>query len=116
MEMTMGEAFVLDKASILVRLGDDEEIFAMMVQMYVDDIDSNCEALSAALKSGDATILRREAHTVKGLLATFSDDVGAAVAAALEKQAAQGGVTDQAGAVASLQQRMREVAAVLSAG
>jgi len=116
MEMTMAGAFVLDKASILERLGGDEEIFAMMVDMFVQDVDSNCNALSAAFESGDASVLRREAHTVKGLLATFSDDAGAADASAVEQQARHGIIDSQAEAVAGLLQRMRDVAAVLSAG
>lgn len=112
----MAGAFVLDKASILDRLGGDEEIFAMMVDMFVQDVGSNCDALAAALASGEATVLRREAHTVKGLLATFSDDAGAAEASAVEQRALDGKVADQAAAVAGLQQRLREIAAVLSAG
>ncbi|WP_162888693.1 Hpt domain-containing protein [Dechloromonas sp. HYN0024] len=109
-------AFVLDKASILERLGGDEEIFTMMADMYVDDLETNCQALSAALASGDAALLRREAHTVKGLLATFSDDAGAGEAAHVEHQAVQGVVAEQAAAVDALLQRMREVAVVLRAG
>ena len=112
----MAVGFVLDKASILDRLGGDEEIFTMMVDMFVQDVESNCDALAAALASGDATVLRREAHTVKGLLATFSDDAGAAEASAVEQLASQGQLATQAASVAGLQRRMREVAAVLSVG
>lgn len=112
----MAGAFVLDKASILDRLGGDEEIFAMMADMFVQDVDSNCAALGTALASGDAAVLRREAHTVKGLMATFSDEAGAADASVVELRARDGFVDDQAEAVAGLQQRLREIAAVLSAG
>ncbi len=112
----MAGAFVLDKASILDRLGGDDEIFAMMVDMFVQDVDSNCAALATALAAGDPAVLRREAHTVKGLLATFSDDAGALDASVVEQRARDGLVTDQAAAVAGLQQRLREIAAVLSAG
>jgi HPt (histidine-containing phosphotransfer) domain-containing protein len=112
----MAELFVLDKASILERLGGDEEIFTMMVDMFVQDVDSNCAALAAALASGDPAALHREAHTVKGLLATFSDESGAAEAGAVEQLARDGLVEGQAEAVAGLQQRLREIAAVLSAG
>lgn len=116
MERNMAVPFVLDKALILDRLGGDEEIFAMMVGMFVQDVDRNCETLASALASGDATELRREAHTVKGLLATFSDEAGAAEASIVEQLARDGHVADQAEAVAGLQQRLREIAAVLSAG
>ena len=112
----MAGAFVLDKASILDRLGGDEEIFAMMVDMFVQDVDNNCAALAAALVSGDAAVLCREAHTVKGLLATFSDDAGAAEARVVEQRARDGLVAGQVEAVAGLQQRLLEIAAVLSAG
>lgn len=105
----------MDKASILDRLGGDEEIFTMIVDMFVQDVDNSCDALAAALNSGDATVLQREAHTVKGLLATFSDDAGVAEASVVEQQAGQG-LASQAEAVAGLQRRLREVAAVLSAG
>lgn len=109
----MAGAFVLDKKSILDRLGGDEDIYLMMVDMFLEDVDNNCGALAAALASGDAAVLQREAHTVKGLLATFSDDEGAALASAIENQARQGNIATQAEAVAGVQQRMRDVAVVL---
>ncbi len=81
----MAAAFVLDRASILERLGGDEEIYAMMVDMFVADVENNCTALATALAAGDVESLKRAAHTVKGLLATFSDDDGAVEANFVEK-------------------------------
>ena len=112
----MAEAFVLDRASILGRLGGDEDIYAMMVEMYLDDVGNNCATLRAAFNAGDASVLRREAHTIKGLLATFSDDTGVADAMHLEQMAQQGNIAGLGDAVAALERRLREVAAVLSAG
>lgn len=111
----MIKAFVLDKPDILERLGGDEEIFAMMVDMYLQDVDSNCAMLDAALVSGDPSAVQREAHTVKGLLATFSDAAGSEAAYALEQGARTGDSAECAVAVADLQARLREVAAVLKA-
>jgi len=116
MEKCMAEAFVLDRGSILERLGGDEEIYAMMVDMYLQDVENNCTAIAAAFTQGDAAALRREAHTIKGLLATFSDDGGAVDAAAVEHQARLGEIDGLGDAVGGLQQRLREVAAVLKAG
>lgn len=114
-ENGMAEAFVLNRGDILERLGGDEEIFAMMLDMYLQDVDANCASLDAALASGQAAELQREAHTVKGLLATFSDESGAAAAFAIERQAKAGELAGQAAAVAAVQARLREVAAVLAA-
>lgn len=107
--------FVLDRRSILARLGEDEEIYQVMVDMFVHDVHDNCAALAAALEAGDAVALSREAHTVKGLLAMFSDEAGAAHAFWLEGQARAGRGAELAGAVAGLQARLREVAAALGA-
>ena len=109
----MAESFVLNRALILDRLGGDEEIFAMMVDMFLQDHESNCTALADALAAGDAAVLQREAHTVKGLLATFSDDAGAQQALAVEQRAKAGDLSDLAAAVGDLQARLRLVAAVL---
>ena len=110
----MAEAFVLDRAAILDRLGGDEEIYAMMLDMYLSDFRSNCDALTAALAAGDAPTVRREAHTVKGLLATFSDDVGARDALLIEQQAKAGELAGLEQPVADICRRLHEVAGVLA--
>lgn len=112
----MASPFVLDRDSILDRLGGDEEIYAMMVDMYIQDVDHNCGVLAEAFASGDPKALQREAHTIKGLLATFSDDGGVADALLVEQQAREGRLEGLDAAVDALQQRLREVASVLAAG
>jgi len=111
----MADAYVLDKPSILERLGGDEEIFGIMIDMYLQDVDNNCAALQAALEAGVAATLQREAHTVKGLLATVGDDGGAQDAYLIEQQARNGKLDNIAPLVAALQARLREVAGVLKA-
>jgi HPt (histidine-containing phosphotransfer) domain-containing protein len=112
----MAYPFVLNRQEILERLGGDEEIFAMLLDMYLQDVEANCASLVAAMASGQPAEVRREAHTVKGLLATFSDGEGSAAAYAIEQQARAGDLSGLAEAVQNLQQRLREVARVLAAG
>lgn len=109
----MTSAFVLDKSIILDRLGGDEEIFVMMVDMYAQDVDNNCAVLAKAFAAGDQMTLLREAHTVKGLLATFADDEGAALAFAIEQQVKQGELGGLEMPISALQARLREVAGAL---
>lgn len=109
----MAEGFVLDRHAILERLGGDEDILAMMLEMYLQDVGNNCAALDAVLASGDAKTLQREAHTIKGLLSTFSDDKGAAAAFAIEQKAKFGDVGILVDEVIALRARLLEVAAVL---
>lgn len=111
----MIKAYVVNRPEILERLGGDEEILTMMFEMFLQDLDSNCAALTAAIDAGRPEDIRREAHTVKGLLATFSDDAGAAAAFAVEQQAKAGNTDGLVEAARALERRMREVAAVLAA-
>lgn len=105
--------FSLDRAAILSRLGGDQEIFALMIDMYLQDFEGYCTNLSSAMATGQALPLQREAHTVKGLLATFSDDMGSKSAYAIELQAKRGDLTGLEEPVAVLQARLHEVADVL---
>lgn len=109
----MLQAFVLNRAEILERLGDDEEIYASLRDMFLEDYGNNCQAMSQALTSGDAALIKREIHTVKGLLATFSDEAGAAAAQGAENQVRDGDLSGAPAAVTLLRARLEEVAGVL---
>lgn len=105
--------FVFDKANVLVRLGGDQEIFAVVIDMYLQDVDNVCARLATSLAADDAVALRREAHTVKGLLATFADEVGSDLALAVEVRAKHGECTGLRSMVTDLQARLQTVAAAL---
>lgn len=109
----MTQHFVLDKALVLDRLGGDEEIFVMMVDLYLQDVDNYVQALSAAQEAADSVTLSREAHTAKGLLATFSDDAGTEVAYTIERQAKAGDLSGMQTLVPQLQEHLLVLAAVL---
>jgi HPt (histidine-containing phosphotransfer) domain-containing protein len=93
--MSQFDTPIYDKAQALARLDGDESLFKELMDMFVAESESYCQALEAALSSGDAANLRREAHTVKSLLATFSYEVGRELALRLEHLAA-GGTLDGA--------------------
>lgn len=106
-------AFVLDRPAILARLAGDEELYAVMVDMFIQDLDANCDALHGALQGGDGSTIVREVHSAKGLLATFSDDDGAAFALTVESRARAGELATLGPDIARICARLREVAAVL---
>ena len=90
--MSVSESY--NRAQALERLGGDEDIFAEVANLFVAESDNYCQALMDALASGDAGVLRREAHTIKSMLATFSFASGRARALALEQAAAAGDLAD----------------------
>lgn len=84
------KALIYDKSEAIGRLGDDEQLFLDMANMFISETETYCTALEDALKSGDSMALRREAHTVKSLFATFSCEAGRELAMRLERLAATG--------------------------
>ena len=79
-----------NRAEALERLGGDEEIFAEVANLFVAESANYSSALKAALAAADLEVLRREAHTVKSMLATFSYESGRELAMQLEHLAASG--------------------------
>lgn len=112
-EKKVAEQFQLDKPTIMDRLGGDEELFAAMAEVYLKDWGTYHAQIAAALAAGDAALLRRHAHTIKSLLATFADEAGSALAAAVEQRAGSGQLAGLEGGVARVQERLRLVAAAL---
>ncbi|MCX8146364.1 MAG: ATP-binding protein [Azovibrio sp.] len=103
----------LDKAAILERFGGDEELYQTLAEMYRGDVENYCDQLQAALAAGDGARLSREAHTLKGLLATFADAAGAELALGLEMAALEGDTARLAGQVEALAARARALAQAL---
>ncbi|QWT45311.1 hybrid sensor histidine kinase/response regulator [Azospira inquinata] len=76
-----------DRQAALARLEGDAQLLDTLVQMFATNVPGHCQRLEDALAQGAWEALSREAHTVKGLLATFSADAGAALALSLERLA-----------------------------
>lgn len=105
--------FELDKSIILERLGGDESLFEAMADMYLQDWSGYSTQIAAARAAGDAPLLRRHAHTIKSLLATFADEDGVALALAAESRAKDGELAGLEELVVRVQDRLRLVAATL---
>jgi histidine phosphotransfer protein HptB len=79
-----------NRAEAIERMGGDEELFASVAKLFIESSAGYCAALDAAMRAADAPALRREAHTVKSMLATFSCAAGTAQALRLEELTAAG--------------------------
>jgi HPt (histidine-containing phosphotransfer) domain-containing protein len=105
---------IYDKAQALARLDGDESLFNDLMNMFVEESESYCQALEAALSSGEAADLRREAHTVKSLLATFSYETGRELAMRLEHLAATGSLDGAQALTVELVAAVRKLSAVFA--
>lgn len=113
--MAVGESEIFNRAEALARLDGDEALFGEMAAMFVAECDSYCAALTGALAARDAAQLRREAHTVKSLLATFSFESGRLLALQLEQLTAAGSFEGAEPLTRDLVAATRQLAAALAA-
>ena len=107
------EAFNFNREIVLERLGGDEEILGVMIDMFLEDLDTYCNGVMSAWQANDAALTQREAHTLKGLLASFEDIEGTQFAYRLEHDAKAGHLENMEASILLLQQRLREIARVL---
>jgi signal transduction histidine kinase/CheY-like chemotaxis protein/HPt (histidine-containing phosphotransfer) domain-containing protein len=75
---------IYDRADALSRIADDEELLATLIDMFVADAPNYLTEIDVALEARDWNRLTRAAHTLKGVLATFSARRGETAAKALE--------------------------------
>lgn len=78
---------LFDHAGSLERMGGDEQLFCEMVGFFFADAPRWLSQIQQGLKSGDATLVHRSAHTLKGLVANFGAAPTMQAAARIEQLA-----------------------------
>ncbi len=78
---------IYDRADALSRIADDEELLAMLIDLFLADAANYLDEIDTARRTSDWPRLTRAAHTLKGVLATFSACRGEASARLLETAA-----------------------------
>jgi CheY-like chemotaxis protein len=110
-EISAGSTSVFDEAGLLKRLMGNRSVAQKVVQAFLQDAASQLSGLRTELEHGDATAVRRRAHTIKGAAANVSaNDLRAA---ALEAE--QGAMAGDLDKVVELVPRLEEQLARLKA-
>jgi len=78
---------VYDRAEALARLDHDEALLQELIGLFMQDAPQYLREIEVAWQAADWLRLGRVAHTLKGLLATFSAGPAHAAATALERAA-----------------------------
>jgi len=76
---------VFDRAGMLERLGDDEDLAQRVTGGFLNDIPRQIEALRGCLKAHDAPGAGRQAHTIKGASSNVGGEALGALASEMEK-------------------------------
>src|SRR5687767_15836844 len=77
-------------AALLERVGGDQQIFAELCDVFLDDAPKRLDLIRAALAAADTPTLQREAHAFKGAAAAFDAEDVVTAARQLEQLAASG--------------------------
>ena len=114
---TIGDAdagrLVLDVAQLRDRLGDDEELVADVIRLYLEDYPQRLDASAAAIEARDFARVRAEAHTLKGSASSLAGGRVAEAARRLEEIAATGDAALAGQRLASLLSEAEQLAAAL---
>jgi len=76
---------VFDKAGLMQRLMDDDELASLVIAGFLEDIPLQIQALKGYLNAGDAHGAERQAHTIKGASANIGGEALRAIAFEMEK-------------------------------
>jgi HPt (histidine-containing phosphotransfer) domain-containing protein len=79
------ESPLFDRAGLMARLMDDEELMRAVAEGFLEDIPRQMEALRGCLEAGDAVGAKLKAHTIKGAAANVGGERLREVAAEMEK-------------------------------
>ena len=81
---------IFDRAAMLERLMDDEELARTILDGFLEDIPRQIEALRGYLEAGDAPGAGRQAHTIMGAAANVGGERLREAAFEMEKAAKAG--------------------------
>jgi signal transduction histidine kinase/DNA-binding response OmpR family regulator/HPt (histidine-containing phosphotransfer) domain-containing protein len=76
---------VFDKAALMQRLLDDDELARVVIAGFLEDIPLQIQTLKDYLEAGDVIGTERQAHTIKGASANIGGEALRAIANELEK-------------------------------
>jgi len=91
------EKLVFDRAGMMTRMMDDEDLAREIVATSLEDIPQQIATLRGYLEVGDARGAERQAHTIKGVSATVGGERLRDMAFEMEKAARAGDLSAAAG-------------------
>jgi HPt (histidine-containing phosphotransfer) domain-containing protein len=99
-----------DRHSLRLAVGGDESIVRELLELYRQESPKLRNAVQNALGKGDAELLRRAAHSLKGTLGSMCAHEASAAAEVLELIARSGELTAADVAFADLQRKLDRLA------
>lgn len=97
---------VFDAEGALNRLGGDQELLNELVQFFLEDVPVLLDQIRDGLRDGNAVLVERGAHSLKGLSANFGAQEAVDAALAVEQFGRDGDLSAAAAALPRLEQNV----------
>lgn len=111
-EAAIDEAMIFDRTAVLDRLSGDEMMLAELTDIFLMDVPRQIGILRQAFASGDQSLVRLQAHTLKGAAGNFGAVALQKAALRLERAAAGEEAGDMPSMLETVEEefkRLREV-------
>jgi PAS domain S-box-containing protein len=105
---------VFDRAGMLGRLMDDEELIKAVTDGFLLDIPKQIEKLREYLAAGEVEGVKRQAHTIKGASSNVGGERLRAVAFAMEKKAGEGELETVRALIPALEHELKLLQAAMT--
>ena len=105
----------VDGSALLARFDNDMALLAEVTALFRTDAEKLLAEMHRAVDAGDAEVLRRAAHTMRGAVGNFSATTAVAAARELEDLAVRGDLAGAAEVVDRLEEEVAQLESVLSA-
>ena len=106
-----GTDMILDEAELMEEVDHDKDLLRRMVEIFNRDADQRLPKLKEAIASGNAEVVKQEAHALKGGIGTFFADTAFKTAYTLENMGESGDLSEAAATLAAMEgelQRLRQ--------
>ena len=100
---------IFDLDDALEKMGGDKEILADILEVFSETYPDQLSELKKAIEEGDATIVERAAHTLKGSVGAFSAKKALDTAFRLEKMGHEGNLEEATAEYSKLEQEVEEL-------
>ena len=111
--MTSPDPGTFNRAELLERMMDDEELLQEVVDTFLADVPHQLETIRNAREQRDADTLAGQAHTLKGAAANMAAEPMRAAAERLERAGKSGDWAQAAQLLEELEERFAELKGVL---
>ncbi len=107
---------VFDRNTLVERLMGDEELADGVLSIFLEDAPKQIAGLKEALEKGDAPVLHRRAHTIKGAAANVSALMLQEVALRMERLGEEGDLEGAAALLPALEEALEALGAIRVGG